>query len=60
MIKRRKAKIHWREKKECLEITKMRNLKKFWRKLELKHKGVPINLKKDELPGYTTFLEVKR
>ena len=53
-IKRRKASIHWREKKECLEITKMRNSKEFWRKLELKHKGVPFNFKRI---NYTTILK---
>ena len=59
-IKRRKARIQWREKKECLETMKMKSPKEFWRKLELKHKGVPFNFKKDELYNYFKKLSGKR
>ena len=51
-MKRKKERLYWRQRKESLALTKMKNPKEFWKKLNVKRKGMPFNFSKDELFNY--------
>ena len=51
-VKRRKEQLYWKQKKELLGISKVKNPKEFWNKLNLKHKGIPFNFSQNELYEY--------
>ena len=51
-VKRRKERSYWKQKKELLGISKVKNPKEFWNKLKLKHKGIPFNFSQNELYEY--------
>ena len=52
LMKRKKERLFWRQKKESLALTKMKNPKEFWKKLNVKRKGMPFDFSKDELFNY--------
>ena len=49
---RKKERLYWRQRKESLALTKMKNPKEFWKKLNVKRKGMPFDFSKDELFNY--------
>ena len=51
-MKRKKERLYWRERKESLALTKMKNSKEFWKKLNVKRKGMTFDFSKDELFNY--------
>ena len=47
-MKRKKERLYWRQRKESLALTKMKNPKEFWKKLNVKRKGMAVDFSKDE------------
>ena len=40
--------MHWKRKREVSKLIKLKNPKQFWKKLNLKHKGMPFNFNEKE------------
>ena len=44
--------MYWQRKREAVKLIKFKNPKEFWKKLKLRHKGMPFNFNEKELFDY--------
>ena len=48
--------MYWKRKREALKLIELKIPKEFWKKLKLKHKGMPFNFNEKELFDYFSNL----